>query len=166
MDITVISENTYNLRFENYGEFLSLFGNEPELCCNDGFQLSEHLRKILGIKSYKAAFIECFTSEKEVLVFLRINTGNTRFYAFDDFDSLTDAVSEYNDTAASALYFYDGKYILAVSPSDMLLKENIFSEFGEALNVPAEYELFLKEHGKIIISEGAISAIYKKFIAI
>lgn len=118
---------------------------------------------ICGFKFMKAEFFE---GQRDALVFVSINRGSPVYFSFDGFEKLVEALSDCAPEAASSLTLLDENYILTLYPEKSVCGLRVpfrLSEFGERLPYSPEYDLFIKEHGKVIISSGAIGQLKKVF---
>ncbi|MGE4486041.1 MAG: adaptor protein MecA [Oscillospiraceae bacterium] len=117
----------------------------------------------LGKKPCRQVQTEFFPGKHELLLFIRINTGNVAFFGFDEFEDVCSAVAGCAEPLPSSLAFLDGRYILSVYPWDSAELPSSLIEFGEGLKHPPEYELFLDEHAKKLISNDAIAVLWDYF---
>ncbi len=106
------------------------------------------------------------------------NTCSTLIYKFDNFDDLC-LLCEFikkNDHLKNivsildnvSLYYYNNYYIVIknINLEIEILKNicSVFSEFGKYINNPILFEKKLQEYGKLVLAEGTIDCIIKKFV--
>jgi len=103
--------------------------------------------------------LDLFPGRNDLLVFVRKCWGPPLFYAFSDFEDLVSAVHACRADAPSSLYYREGTYILAVRRTDCGSSLSAFSEFGDELDLPPDYSLYLAEHAKLILPKGALNII-------
>lgn len=117
----------------------------------------------LGKKLCRQIQTEFFPGKHELLIFIRINTGNVAFFSFSEFEDMYSAVAGCTEPLPSSLSFLDGCYILSVCPWDSSELPPSLAEFGTSLRFPPEYELYLSEHAKKLIQSDAIAALLDYF---
>ncbi len=102
----------------------------------------------------KNTVIELFENDDTILIFADIPPA---FYAFDNFETVISACMDCT-SCTSSLFHYDGKYILSVP-----FPIPVLNEFALQLNTSRSYDLFLKEHGVIIIPNDAVNFVKNTF---
>lgn len=107
--------------------------------------------------------LEVYAGKDELMIFVRFGGKDITAVTFEDFEDLLAGVRFCPEMSDSEL-FYDGKqYILVLSPWDGdPVPESIF-EFGERLDIQAEYIPWLREHCVSIISGKAIETLVSVF---
>ena len=98
--------------------------------------------------------IELFEGRDSALIFVKLPKFLYRFDTFEEVITACKCCSA--DTAA--LYYYDDEYILSVSSPDAAFTEFVDPEVSCDL-----YELFLQEHGKVIINDNAVNFVKNTF---
>ncbi len=106
--------------------------------------------------------LELYPGRHEVLIFVRRSSGEPEFFAFTDFEALLSAVMECGGELTASLFYYEGRYILAVWVMDGVRPETLF-EFGAPLDMPGEYLLHLREHGVTICDGDAAARLREAF---
>ena len=107
--------------------------------------------------------IESYPGQDELLIFVRRCAGRPEFYRFDDFNSVLAAAHAMRSDAVSSLYSADGGYVLAVYPWNGDDGTNACVEFGDAMDVLPDYDAYLAEHGKLLISDNAFAFLQQIF---
>ena len=146
MNITYISGGSYLLSAERH---------ELPAC-----YINEELAKALVCRYLRldtlphGTTLEMYESFKSILIFISLTPS---YYGFDNFE---DVISACKCCSAedSALYYYDGEYILFVS-----FPNPHFSEFSRNIPAGPKYIFFLKEHGKTIIPFNAVNFVKNTF---
>lgn len=109
-----------------------------------------------------AVRLELYPGRHELLIFVKRSLGEPEFYAFPDLESLIRAIGEFGDELAASLFWYDGAYILAVWSDGTYMAG--LSEFGDPLDLPAEFLLHLREHARVISDGDAIERLRRCFL--
>ena len=102
----------------------------------------------------QSTVIELFEGDDSFIIFADVPPS---FYVFESFE---DVISACKSCTAenSSLYCYDEAYILSVS-----LPCPILEEFSHSADAGPYFDLFLKEHGKVLISNDAVNFVKNTF---
>jgi len=119
------------------------------------------LRLALG-SDFGAARMDLFPGRDDVLIFVRKNVERPAFFQFQSFEDLLAAVSQCSPDDPSELVFCDGAYIFILWGWDGIPVAPV--EFGELLNVHPDYILHLREHGRVLYDEYAVSNLREAFL--
>ena len=106
--------------------------------------------------------LELYPGRHEVLIFVRRSSGEPEFFAFTDLETLLAAISECGEELTASLFYYEGRYILAVWTMDRTRPETLF-EFGTPLYMPGEYLLHLREHARGVCDGDAAARLREAF---
>ena len=98
--------------------------------------------------------IELYEGGDELVIFAH---SPTSFYAFENFEDVI-AACENCTAESSALYCYDGEYILSVS-----LPDGILDEFAHRIDAPNSFDAYLNEYGKLLIAFDAVNFVKNTF---
>ncbi len=103
--------------------------------------------------------IEAFPCDGGLLLLANIRPPDPVFLGFSDFENVLCAARERPERAGS-LFYADGQYILALPEGPAA---RALTEFGVRLERPPGYEAWLREHGRPILSEGALARLDEMF---
>lgn len=109
-----------------------------------------------------AVSLELYPGRHEVLIFVKRSAGEPEFFTFPDLESLLEAVLDGGGDTVASLFYYGGRYILAVWAMDGKRPEGL-AEFGTPLYVPGEYLLHLREHGVTVCDGDAVERLRETF---
>ena len=105
--------------------------------------------------------IELYKGAGELMIFARSDTEHRTYFAFDDFETVIAACTDCKNPVPSALYRYDGSFVMELSGDGTGLWH--FGEFGERIFCGRLYGLLLKEHGQTVISDDAVNFVKNTF---
>ena len=136
-------------------------GEDPdgELCPE---QLKRLVSRAIGERAeHMPLVIELYKGADELVIFARPDTERRTYFAFNDFEAVIAACADCKNPGPSAIYRYDGGFVLELSGVEEELLH--FGEFGERISCGRLYGLFLKEHGQTVISEDAVNFVKNTF---
>ncbi len=113
----------------------------------------------LGLKVDGEMEIEAFTGSGGVMVFAAVYPRQNLeplFFSFPGLEPLLDALRVAPELPSDASVFrLEEDYILflRLAPCDFMRLALVFSEYARRLFRPAEYALFLAEHGRLIADD-------------
>ncbi len=120
----------------------------------------------LGRERGNKMCLELFPGRDDLLMVVTPVRHPPLFFAFSDIDGLFAAAEDWRGDAASSLWYIGGHYVLAVWPWDVKNQCGGLCEFGEALERPPEFEIFLAEHANTIASPDALGALRRAFASV
>ncbi|MGX8699182.1 MAG: hypothetical protein ACSW8F_04540 [bacterium] len=124
-------------------ECMTIYGNQPD---------DRALRRTVLTALAGGGTAEVFPGRGCTLIFLRHTRPAARFYALPDWEAVLRCAGA-AEPCASALYYYNKEYILALHFARDL------SEFAAPLAPPPGFEEHLREHGAALIPHGAVEAL-------
>ena len=141
---------------KGYGGYLLCLSHEEQMRkCITYDDVQELIMSALKMRPIPAGTtVSLYEGCDSVLIFVQLPRT---FYCFESFEEVISACKACI-AENSALYYYDEEYILSVPfPCDIL------SEFSDPQYRREHYELFLKEHGRTIISSNAVNFVKNTF---
>lgn len=152
------SHSRYMILFEN--DELKKSDISPDNA--DIEKLVEKVRGLLpGIVNDDMGF-EFYPGDRQSLLFVTARAKGRLFFEFASFDDLLCALHYCRDLP-SRLISIDEKYILAVSYWD---KDDIapsFYDYCTSCTADYGYELYLSEHGRVLLGSGAVTYLRSTF---
>lgn len=121
---------------------------------------AEHLIEGIFGESTGRSKVELFCGRDDLIIFVRRPEAVPEVYVFPASEPLICAACAAPEEP-SALWYAEGRYILAVWPLDSPC--SVLGEFGDRLEAPPEYLAHLKEHGKELIGQNAIARLKTTF---
>lgn len=125
-------------------------------------QARDIVSPLISCDGLGAVRLELYPGRHELLIFVKRSLGEPEFYSFEDLESLLLAVGACRDEIAASLFWYQGAYILAVWSDDPLAAR--LSEYGEALDLPGDFLLHLREHARVLLDGDAAEVLKKTFL--
>lgn len=160
MDVQVIGRSAFTVYID--GEELERRRLDPRSIT--ALEARALVSSVIGCDPFGAVSLELYPGQHELLIFVRRSSGEPEFFSFEDFEELLGAVNSCADEPTSSLFYYDGRYILAVWGFDGQTGA-AFSEFAESLAFPAGYLMHLREHGRTIAEGDAVHILRSCFSA-
>ena len=158
MEILPVGSGVYVIYISEQ-EFSGLEGASEEATKENTEDL---VRRVLGCGgSQTPVEIELYEGHGELMLFATMDCQERAYFAFPDFESVAGACRYCLEPPPSELYWYGGEYILAVSGGMERIQG--FGEFGERVSAGELYYMFLREHGKTVICDGAVKFIKNTF---
>ena len=155
MDVLMITDRAFSVYITDE-ELTARSLHAGDVSLSDAERL---VSRVFGAELGKAK-LELFSGRHGVMIFVRRPAPLPELYVFDGFEEVIDAARSSPDEP-SALYFYDGSYILAVWRLDGA--PGVLPEFAEKLDASQELLAHLAEHGRTLIEANAIGFIKEKF---
>ncbi len=118
--------------------------------------------ELTGSKPPGPTRLELFPGRHELQIFVLQNAGRLRYFRFDSIEELLRAVSSEAFRDPASLFFYQGKYILAVWTGGR--EETALLEFGEEVPMREGFLPHLYEHGRVLLDGSAASGLAKTFL--
>ena len=103
--------------------------------------------------------VEIYPGKGELLLFVRCGMPR-RWYCFSNLEMLLGAAELMEGTDKSALYYLENTYILGISGNGKYAAE----EFGVSIPAGKGYEASLRENGRVLLVENAISFLRQTFL--
>jgi len=129
---------------------------------NDEYNVVRAALLMIGKAGCRAETI-LYPGKKELLLFIRIGECVTYFFAFDGFEELLAGAAMCGDMP-STLSELEGRFVLELRPMSASELPPV-GEFGERLDKPAEYALYIAEHGRTLIESNAVLKLVRVFFA-
>lgn len=129
----------------------------------DAEALLKYAADTVGCGNVKKVYIELFPGKEEMLLFVRLSACAPLFFAFSNIEDVIAAALNVHDVMPSSLTYIDGVYILTVYPWERDMSDAVLAEYGERLAMKPEFELYLFEHGKILMRTEAIGRLNQLF---
>ena len=120
---------------------------------------------VWGKKNGEKMKLELYPGKAEMLIFVHLGFSEPRFVSLGDGESLVQALTECQTEDIELLTYINNAFVLTVYPFSEENTLGGLEEFGEILNVPAEFELYLREHGEYNLSRREIEEIKRLFSA-
>lgn len=163
MEIHAITDSAYAVRINGI-ELENMNISPMHMSENDERGVLRSALELLGRRNCTHVETELYPGKDELLMFIRIGTGITMFFEFDDFENILEATKACTGMPSS-LHYIDDKYILSITPWDEEDIPPALFEFGKRRHAADGYAMYITEHSKTLIEKDAVTKLNSIFSA-